>query len=157
MRSSPQLRMRQRRFRRASLALSTGVLSSLYAQMMLAVAFTLLIISMLITGLRYGHHGLPIDRYVSRNASPMPQALREDAMQLFVTRDGTLYFRNTRVSHSDLPDVIRQSLHSGSSRKVFFVVDARAKYGDVSHALDEVRAGGVWDVAFLAEVPYIQR
>lgn len=124
---------------------------------MLAVVLILLINSMLVTGVRYGHHSLPIDRYVSRNARPMPQALREDAMQLFVTRDGTLYFRNAKVSQPDLPGAIRQSLQSGSPLKVFLAVDSRAKYGDVSQALDQVRKAGIWDIAFLTEVPYIHR
>jgi biopolymer transport protein ExbD len=157
MRSSPQLRMRQRRSALGPRALSSGLLRSVYAQIALAVALTLLINSMLITGLRYSHQNVPVDRYVSRNASPMPQALREDAMQLFITRDGVLYFRNAKVSRSYLPEVIRQSLQSGSPRRVFFVVDGRAKYWDVSQALDQVREAGVWDVAFLAEVRSIHR
>jgi biopolymer transport protein ExbD len=121
---------------------------------MLACVLVLLLISMMANP---PHHGLAIDLYRSRNGTPMLLALRDDAMRLTLTRDGTIYFRNTRAASADLPDLIRQRVQDGSPRKMFFVVDARAKYRDVSIALDEVRQAGIWDIAFLAEAPIIHR
>jgi len=155
MPASPQLRMRQRRSAPCSSVLPSGLLSSLYAQSMLGVTFVLLIITMLVGGVPYVRHSLPIHTY--RNASPMPEALREDAMQIYITRDGALYFRNFKISQADLANTIRQSVQSGAPHKVFFVIDKRAKYGDVMEGLDEVRKAEVWEVAFLAEIPYIHR
>jgi len=122
---------------------------------MLGVTFVLLIINMLVADVPNVRHSLPIHAY--RNASPMPEALREDAMQVYITRDGSLYFRNSKTSQADLANAIRQSVQSGAPRKVFFVIDERAKYGDVVQGLDEVRQAGIWEVAFLAEVPYIHK
>lgn len=101
--------------------------------------------------------GLAVDQYRSQRAVPMPQALRDDAMNLVITRDGTLYFDKTKVEVADLPDLIRQRLATGCPRKVFFAVDFRAKYGDVSVALDGVRSAGIRDIAFLSEVPVPHR
>jgi len=157
MRSSPQLRMRQRPSAPCSSALPSGLLSSLYAQSMLGVTFVLLIINMLVGGVTNVRHSLPIHRHAYRSASPMPEALREDAMRLYITRDGSLYFRNFKTSQADLANAIRQSVQSGAPHKVFFVVDERAKYGDVMEGLDEVRKAGIWEVAFLAGVPYIHK
>ena len=98
-----------------------------------------------------------MDRYISRSARLMPAALRDDAMKVMVTRDGTFYFGNTRVAGEDLARQIRQRLQSGAQRKVFFIVDQRAQFEDLAIALDEVRQAGIWDIAFLAEFPVMHR
>ena len=87
----------------------------------------------------------------------MPAALRGNAMVVMVTRDGTIYFGNARVAAEDLAGQIRQRLQSSSQRKVFFVVDQRAQFGDLAIALDEVRHAGIQDIAFLAEFPVMHR
>lgn len=154
MLSTPELRMHRRRSAiRTRLFCHVG--APQYAPTAIFIVLMLMIVEMTFGNLP--RHSLPVERYRCQNATPMPEALREDAMQLFLTRDGTFYFRNAKVSRSDLPGAIRESVDNGSPRKVFFVVDMRAKYWDVSQALDQVREAGVSDVAFLAEVPYIHR
>ena len=103
------------------------------------------------------HHGLVVNRYVSRTATPMPAALREDAMKVVVTRDGSIYFGNTKIAGEDLGGQIRLRTRSGAQHKVFFVVDQRAQFGDLAIALDEVRHAGIWEIAFLAEFPVMHR
>lgn len=122
---------------------------------MLGVVFTLMLIMIILQP--SPHHTLPIDRYRSHYATLMPQALRDDAMSLMLTRDGTMYFGNVKVASLDLPGLIHKRVQRGSPCKVFFVVDARAKYWDVSTALDEVREAGISDVAFLAEAPVLHK
>jgi biopolymer transport protein ExbD len=154
MLSTPQLRARQRRSTvRSQLFCTVG--SPHYALAAITVVFMLMIVEVTFDNPPLQH--LPVDRYPSRNATAMPDALRFDSMHLLIARDGRLYFGNAAVAAFDLPNRIRQSVRSGSPRKVFFVVDVRAKYGDVSRALDEVREADVWDVAFLAEAPYIHK
>lgn len=101
--------------------------------------------------------GSAVDQYRSQHAVAMPQALRDDAMNLVITRDGQLYFDGTRVTAADSPNVIRQRVAAGCQRKVFFAVDFRARYSDVSVALDDVRSAGILDIAFLSEVPVPHR
>jgi biopolymer transport protein ExbD len=81
----------------------------------------------------------------------MPGALKEDALKVVVTRDGTIYFREHRIALEDLPNEIREGLRSGAERKVYIAVDARAKFGDVPAVLDKIRLAGVEKVAFLTE------
>jgi biopolymer transport protein ExbD len=98
------------------------------------------------------HHGIPFDRYIAHNATPMAAALRDDAVKIMLSRDGTIFFGWTKVTSEDLPEQIRQRMRISAPRKVFLVVDQRAKYGDVSVVLDDVRRAGIWDVAFLTEL-----
>jgi biopolymer transport protein ExbD len=86
-----------------------------------------------------------------RHSTRMPGALKEDALRVVVTRDGTIYFREHRIALEDLPNEIREGLRSGAERKVYIAVDARAKFGDVPAVLDKIRLAGVEKVAFLTE------
>jgi len=98
------------------------------------------------------HHGIGVDLYKSQNAERMPAALRDDAMKLFLMRDGVIYFGNHRFAAEDLPKEIHERVQTGAQRKVFLVVDERARFRDVSIVLDDVREAGIWDIAFLAEL-----
>ncbi len=87
----------------------------------------------------------------------MPAAVRDDAMRVMVTRDGTIYFGNSKVASEELAEQIRRRLHSGAPHKVFLLVDQRARYGDLSVVLDEVRHAGIQDIALLEEFPVMHR
>ena len=97
----------------------------------------------------------PIDRSVDLasvvHAKPLPAALKENAIRVVVTRDGSLYFGDKRVSPTDLPDLIRNACTQGSERKVYLKADARAEYAGVERAIDLIRQSGIQDVALLAE------
>ena len=73
----------------------------------------------------------------------MPAALRDDAMRVMLSGDGTIYFGNAK--------------ERGAEHKVFLIVDQRARFGDLSVVLDEVRHVGIWDIAFLAEFPVMHQ
>ena len=92
------------------------------------------------------------DLPITSHATLKPTALREDTMTLTVTRDGRLYFRNTRIVLKDLPDAIREALRNGSEKNLYINADARAKYGDIKAALDRVRDSGMMYVTFLTEL-----
>ena len=154
MLSRLQLRVRNRRLGSRRSTFFSSVNSSLFAQSMLGCELVLLIVFMMYAP---SHDGMAIDRYISHSATPMPAALRGNAMVVMVTRDGTIYFGNARVAAEDLAGQIRQRLQSSSQRKVFFVVDQRAQFGDLAIALDEVRHAGIQDIAFLAEFPVMHR
>ena len=94
-----------------------------------------------------------VDYSLVNHAKPMPGALREDAMVVALSRDGSLFFGNNKVVPEDLPDFIRTASASGSERKIYFKADARAKYGDVKEALRQVSSSGIQDVAILVNTP----
>jgi biopolymer transport protein ExbD len=149
-----QRRVRNRRLGGEHHGLLCNANSSLFSQSMLGCVLDLLIVFMMYVP---SYHGVELDRYISHSARPLPAALRDDAMRVMVARDGTIFFGNARVAGEDLAGQIRQCLQSGAQRKVFFVVDQRAQFGDLAIALDEVRAAGIWDIAFLAEFPVMHR
>jgi biopolymer transport protein ExbD len=86
-----------------------------------------------------------------RHPTPMPWANRYDAIRVGLTRDGLIYFQNTKTTNEDLPERIRECVKAGSERRVYLSVDARAKYSDVKSVLDGIRAAGMEKVTFLVE------
>jgi biopolymer transport protein ExbD len=154
MLSHLELRVRNRRLVNNRNALFSSVNSSAFLQSALGCALVLLLVAMMSDP---PHHGTLVDRYLSPHATPMPAALRDDAVEVVVGRDGAIYFGGTRVASEDLAEEIRQRLQSGAQHKVFLTVDQRARFGDLAIVLDEVRHAGVRDIAFLAEFPVMHR
>jgi biopolymer transport protein ExbD len=93
--------------------------------------------------------GPAVDLVGTGHSTRMPGALKEDALQVMVTRDGRIYFRERHIALEDLPNEIREGLRSGAERRVYLAVDARAKYGEVPAVLEKIRIAGVDRVAFL--------
>ncbi len=90
-----------------------------------------------------------VDLSIVSHAVPMRGALKEDALIIAVTRDGTIFTDEGKVRDAEqLPTRIRERLKEGTERKVYLKVDARARYGAVLTALAGIRAAGVEDVAF---------
>ncbi len=112
-------------------------------------AVTLLVIFMV--SLPMVTHGSIMDLPRTWHASPMPRAVREDALSVAITRDGKIYFRNTAISAEELPGKIREGLKNGAEKKVYLRADARARYGDVKQVLIKIRQAGIENVCFLTE------
>jgi biopolymer transport protein ExbD len=93
--------------------------------------------------------GASVDRARSFHASAQPSALREDAMQVLVRRDGNVYFRGQLVVLDQLPDHIRRALREGAEKKVYLSVDARSKYGDTAAVVDQIRLAGIDSISFI--------
>jgi len=100
-----------------------------------------------------GEHGGrgSVDLAATTHATPEPGALKEDSLDIVLTRDGTIYFRHTRIKFPNLEHQIRISVQQGSDRKAYLRVDARAKYGDVKAVLDQIRDADIQDVALIVE------
>ena len=93
----------------------------------------------------------PVDFARTEHATPMPGALREDAMLIAVTRDGNFFYGTYQIQDRDLPTAMRESLRQGSERKVYLKVDARARYGDAAKVTDQIRQAGIEDVGIITE------
>jgi biopolymer transport protein ExbD len=93
--------------------------------------------------------GPSADLVGARYSTRMPGALKEDALQVMITRDGNIYFREHRIALEDLPNKIREGVRNGAENKVYIAVDARAKYGEIPAVLDKIRLAGIEKVAFL--------
>jgi biopolymer transport protein TolR len=86
----------------------------------------------------------------------MPAANREDALIVWILRDGTIFFGKDRARPSDLPAQIRERVGRGAEKKIYIKADARVRYGTVVGVLDGVRSAGLEKVAFLVEQRQVQ-
>ena len=92
---------------------------------------------------------IPTDIPKSVSATTQPGAKREDAIEIYVTRDGAVYFRHAGIQLRDLPTAIQTAVREGAEKKVYIRADQRAKNGDVEKVVDEIRRAGVTQIAFL--------
>ncbi|HYW67418.1 MAG TPA: biopolymer transporter ExbD [Candidatus Dormibacteraeota bacterium] len=103
----------------------------------------------------FGYPDLPkhggVDLAPTHHPKAMPGALKEDALRVMVTRDGSVYLNDSRVKNGDLASLLLQGLEEGSARKVYLQADARAKYGDVKSVLDLIQQAGIENVALMTE------
>jgi biopolymer transport protein ExbD len=105
-------------------------------------------------GVPHAHRMVVVDRATASNSRDLPKALREDAILISLTRDGSVSVRNTRLHPAELPNKIRDSVLNGAEKRIYLQVDARAKYGDVNALLPYVQSSGVENISFLAETSY---
>jgi biopolymer transport protein ExbD len=95
----------------------------------------------------------PVDLPYAAHANAEPGALKEDAIDVAVTRNGAVYICGTKVRSKSISDEIRRRLSGGSEHKVYLRADARAKYGDIDTVIKEVRRAGIDHIAILADAP----
>jgi biopolymer transport protein ExbD/biopolymer transport protein TolR len=117
---------------------------------MVDVMLVLLIIFMVITPML--QHGQPVDMAKVNNPSPMPDADKEDALLVAVTRDNKVFFGTDPIQPADLTQKIKDRLANKADKRVFIKADARAKYGWVVEVVDNVRAAGVDQLGLLTDI-----
>jgi len=118
---------------------------------MVDVMLVVLIIFMVITPML--SKTVSVDKYRARNAVAMSDADKEDAVEVAVTRDGTVFLSpgTMKVQPEDLPPKVKDMLANRPVKTVYISADIRAKYGRVAEVVDNLRAGGVDDVGLLTE------
>ena len=116
---------------------------------MVDVMLVLLIIFMVITPML--QHGHPVELAKTNNPEQMPDADKEDAILIAVTRDNKVYLNNDQVNPDQLGDKVRDRLANKADKRVYVKSDARAKYGTVVEVVDNVRSAGVDQLGLLTE------
>jgi biopolymer transport protein ExbD len=117
---------------------------------MVDVMLVLLIIFMVITPML--QKGVSVDLAKVNNPAAMPDADKEDALLVAVTRDGKIFFGSDQVAGADqLTHLVKDRLVSRTDKRVFIKADARTKYGNVVDVVDNVRAAGVDQLGLLTE------
>ena len=116
---------------------------------MVDVMLVLLIIFMVITPML--QNKVSVDLAKTNNPTSMPDADKEDAIVVAVTRDGRFYLGQDQVSAADLGSKVRTKLENKTSKQIFVRADARAHYGAVTTAIDNVRTAGIDEVGLLTE------
>ena len=116
---------------------------------MVDVMLVLLIIFMVITPML--QNKVNIDLAKTDNPTSMPDADKEDAIVVAVTRDGSIFLGQDKVAPNELGAKVRDKLTDKPGKQIFVRADARAKFLDVENAIDDVRSAGVDSVGLLTE------
>ena len=116
---------------------------------MVDVMLVLLIIFMVITPML--QNKVQIDMARVENTTNMPDADKEDAIVVAITRDGGVFLGQNKISVSELGGLVRDKLAAVPGKTIFVRADARAQYRAVEDAIDAVRSAGVDDVGLLTQ------
>jgi biopolymer transport protein ExbD/biopolymer transport protein TolR len=116
---------------------------------MVDVMLVLLIIFMVITPML--QNKVQIDMAKVENPTAMPDADKDDAIVVAVTRDGGIFLGQNRVDPSQLGSLVRDKLADKTDKTIYVRADARAQYRVVEDAIDDVRTAGVEEVGLLTQ------
>ncbi|MGB6974712.1 MAG: biopolymer transporter ExbD [Terracidiphilus sp.] len=116
---------------------------------MVDVMLVLLIIFMVITPML--NNKVSIDMVKVQNAVPMPDASKDDAIVVAITRDGGLFLGQDKIALSELGSKVSDRLASTPGKTIYVRADARAQYRAVEDAIDAVRTAGVDEIGMLTE------
>jgi biopolymer transport protein TolR len=128
---------------------SKQVSSNINVTPMVDVMLVLLIIFMVITPML--QQKVAVDMAKVDNPTNMPDADKEDAIVIAVTRSGDVFLGQNRVAVSELGGKVRDKLADTPGKTVFVRADARAQFRAVEDAIDAVRTAGVEDVGLLTQ------
>jgi biopolymer transport protein TolR len=126
---------------------SKNVSSNINVTPMVDVMLVLLIIFMVITPML--QNKVAIDMAKVDNAVAMPDADKEDAIVVAVTRDGGVFLGQDKVAPSELGRKVLDKLADKPGKTIYVRADARAQYKAVEDAIDNVRTAGVDEVGLL--------
>jgi biopolymer transport protein TolR len=116
---------------------------------MVDVMLVLLIIFMVITPML--RPGVPVDLARAANPVSMSDADRADALILSIMRDGQMFLGSERVTGEILKQELSGRLSNRANKIVYVRADARAKYGSLVEAVDDLRLSGVDQLGLLTE------
>jgi biopolymer transport protein TolR len=128
---------------------SKQVSSNINVTPMVDVMLVLLIIFMVITPML--QNKVAVDMAKVDNPESMPDADKEDAIVVAITRDGGVFLGQNRVALTELGGKVRDKLADTPGKTIFVRADARAQYRAVEDAIDAVRTAGVEDVGLLTQ------
>jgi biopolymer transport protein TolR len=123
------------------------VMAEINVTPMVDVMLVLLIIFMVITPLL--QNKVQIDLAQANNSTLMPDADKEDAVVVAITRDGGVFLGPNKVDPSQLGSLVRDMLADKTDKTIFVRADARAQFKSVEDAIDDVRTAGVETVNLL--------
>ena len=116
---------------------------------MVDVMLVLLIIFMVITPML--QNKVQINMAQVDNPTAMPDADKEDAIVVAITRDGGVFLGQNKTSVSELGVQVQEKLADKPGKTIYVRADARAQYRAVEDAIDAVRTAGVEDVGLLTQ------
>ncbi len=116
---------------------------------MVDVMLVLLIIFMVITPMLTNK--VQITMAEVNNAVPMPDANKDDAIVVAITRNGAVFMGQNEIDPSQLSGMVATKLENQTSKTVYIRADERTQFKAVEDAIDDVRTSGVDDVGLLVQ------
>jgi biopolymer transport protein ExbD len=113
------------------------------------IMLVLLIIFMVITPLL--QNGTSVDMVKAINPRPMPDADKEDAVVVAITRDGRVFLGSDQTRVEDLTEKVQDKISARVDKTVYLKADSRAKYEAVLNVVDEIRSAGVDQLGLITE------
>lgn len=113
------------------------------------IMLVLLIIFMVVTPML--QKGMSVEMAKVTNPVDMPNADRDDAIIVGISRSGDIFLGNQKTPLDQISSLVRDRISNRVDKTVFIKSDGRAKYGDVVKLVDEVRSAGVDNVGLLTE------
>ena len=113
------------------------------------IMLVLLIIFMVVTPML--QKGMSVEMAKVTNPVDMPNADRDDAIIVGISRSGDIFMGNQKTALDQIASLVRDRLSNRVDKTVFIKSDGRAKYGDVVKLVDEVRSAGVDNVGLLTD------
>jgi biopolymer transport protein ExbD/biopolymer transport protein TolR len=127
----------------------SNVNSNINVTPMVDVMLVLLIIFMVITPML--QNKVQIDMAQVTNPENMPDADKDDAIVVAITRDGGVFLGQNKVALTELGGLVRDKLADKPGKTIYVRADARAQFLAVENAIDAVRTAGVDDVGLLTQ------
>jgi biopolymer transport protein ExbD/biopolymer transport protein TolR len=116
---------------------------------MVDVMLVLLIIFMVVTPML--QKGISVDMAKVNNPEQMPDADKEDALLVSITRDNKVYFGSEQIQVDNLTSKVKDRLANKADKRVYVKADMRTRFGGVVQVVDAVRAAGVDDLGLLTD------
>jgi biopolymer transport protein ExbD/biopolymer transport protein TolR len=127
------------------------VVSDINVTPMVDVMLVLLIIFMVITPML--SKGQQVNLVKTHNPVKMPDADKEDAIMISITRDGRSFLMpgNTIVQPSDLGSKVKDLQANRNDKTVYIRADSRARFSSVTDVIDNLRTAGVDSLGLITE------
>ncbi len=116
---------------------------------MVDVMLVMLIIFMVITPML--SQDVSVELVKTHNQINMPEAEKEDAVVVAVTKDGNVYLGSTKMPAAELPAKVKDLLSNRLSKMTYVKADARARYERVVEVVDNLRAAGVDQLGLMTD------
>jgi biopolymer transport protein ExbD/biopolymer transport protein TolR len=113
------------------------------------VMLVLLIIFMVVTPML--QKSTSVELAETKNSVDKPEADKDDAVLVAITRDGNFFLGAEKLSLKDVGTKVAGMLKDKADKTVYVKSDKRAKYGDVVSVVDSVRAAGVDQIGLITE------
>ncbi|MBI1956369.1 MAG: biopolymer transporter ExbD, partial [Acidobacteria bacterium] len=95
--------------------------------------------------------GVSVQMARALNPQSMPDADKEDAVLVAVTRDGNIFLGREQIELKDLAEGVREMIATRVDKTVYIKSDARAKFQQVVRAVNEIRSVGVDKLGLITE------